>query len=227
MVTTALLLACIGAQADVFKCTAEDGSLTFQQTPCPEQKVEKVQTSPSESAAQDCGQAQQFAGMSARLMRSGLRSDEVFARYGGIDSLSKSTLGVINYVYTFRTNDDVSVARIAALTQAKCQANALGNVNCETLPTAVSETLVSCNPDLEEQRVATTVSTSEATPAESRPVRAAASTTRSSEEVAQCKKRNRDAIDAIDAEMRRGYSSEQGEAYRKRLRGLTEQLRAC
>jgi hypothetical protein len=50
---------------------------------------------------------------------------------------------------------------------------------------------------------------------------------RSPEFVAQCKKKYRDAIDEIDAEMRQGYSSEQGEAYRQRLRILTEQLRAC
>lgn len=50
---------------------------------------------------------------------------------------------------------------------------------------------------------------------------------RSPELVAQCKKKYRDAIDEIDAEMHQGYSSEQGEAYRQRLRVLTEQLRAC
>lgn len=47
------------------------------------------------------------------------------------------------------------------------------------------------------------------------------------EVVQLCKKKYRDAIDEIDAEMRQRYSSEQGEAYRQRLRVLTEQLRAC
>lgn len=227
MLTTALLFACADAQGDVFKCTAEDGSLTFQQTPCPEQKVEKVQNAVSASATQDCSHAGQFATLAARLMRSGLRSDEIFDRYGGVDSLSRSSLGVINYVFTFRTNDDVSIERIAALTQAKCQARSLGDVNCETLPALYTETLASCNPDLEEDRVASTAGSSEQTIAAPISTRAATDGTRSSEEIAQCKKKNRDAIDAIDAEMRRGYSSEQGEAYRQRLRVLTERLRAC
>ncbi len=56
------------------------------------------------------------------------------------------------------------------------------------------------------------------------PVKAEA---KSPEVIAQCKKKYRDAIDAIDAEMRRDYSSEQGEAYRQRLRVLTEKLRDC
>jgi len=227
MVTTVLLLACVDARADVFKCTAEDGSLTYQQTPCPEQKVEKLQTLTPATDAQDCGLAQQFAVMVARLMRSSARSDEVFDRYGGLDSLSKGSIGVINYVYTFRTNDDVSVDRIAALTRAKCQARSLGEVSCETLPGSFAETLASCNPDLEEDRVASSLGTGETTVSPSRPIRTTASTNRSDVEVAQCKKKHRDAIDAIDAEMRRGYSSEQGEVYRQRLRVLTEQLRAC
>lgn len=227
MVTTVLLLACVDARADVFKCTAEDGSLTYQQTPCPEQKVEKLQTQAPATNAQDCGRAQQFAVMVARLMRSNSSSDEVFDRYGGLDSLSKGSIGVINYVYAFRTNDDVSVDRIAALTRAKCQARSLGEVSCETLPASFTQTLVSCNPELEEDRAIVRAEPPNPAPAGPRQNRPVASTLRSAEMVAQCKKKYRDAIDAIDAEMRRGYSSEQGEAYRQRLRVLTEQLRAC
>ncbi len=227
MVTTLLLLACIDARADVFKCTAADGSLTYQQTPCPEQKVEKVQTSASTTAAQSCSLVQSFAVMAARQMRSGARSDEVFDRYGGLDSLSKGSIGVINYVYTFRTNDDVSIDRIAALTQAKCQARSLGEVSCETLPVSFTQSLVSCNPELEEDRAIVRAEPPNPAPAVPRQNRATTSPARSAEMVAQCKKKHRDAIDAIDAEMRRGYSSGQGEAYRQRLRVLTEQLRAC
>jgi len=108
MVTTALLLVCIDARAEVFKCTAENGGLVFQQTPCPEPEPEK----------------------------DGAESDE-------------SEL----------TNE---------LTEP-----------------------------------------------------------RSPELVAQCQKKNRDAIDVIDAEMRRGYTPEEGESYKQQLLALTERLRAC
>jgi len=50
---------------------------------------------------------------------------------------------------------------------------------------------------------------------------------RDEQAVAQCKKPYRDAIDEIDAEMKDGYSDEQGEVFKQRLRGLTEQLRRC
>ena len=116
MVTTALLLACTDARAEVFKCTDEDGGLTYQQTPCPEPKQE---------------------------------------------------------------NDE------AEATEETSNAN-----------------------EVEEAAVDT------AEP-------------RSPEALAQCKKKYRDAIDAIDTEMRLSYTPEQAEYYKQQLRALTEQLRAC
>ena len=45
---------------------------------------------------------------------------------------------------------------------------------------------------------------------------------------AECEKTTRDAIDAIDLEMRESsYTREQGQAYLEELRALTQQLRAC
>lgn len=44
---------------------------------------------------------------------------------------------------------------------------------------------------------------------------------------AECEKITRDAIDAIDLEMRRGYSAGDAEGYKAELMTLTRQLRAC
>ena len=43
----------------------------------------------------------------------------------------------------------------------------------------------------------------------------------------QCKQAIRDQIDAIDAQMRKGYDSAQGERYREQLRALTNRLHDC
>ncbi len=48
-----------------------------------------------------------------------------------------------------------------------------------------------------------------------------------SQDRAECEQTTRDAIDAIDLEMRKGYSKEQGEQYLAELLELTRQLRAC
>ena len=49
-----------------------------------------------------------------------------------------------------------------------------------------------------------------------------------SQDRAECEKTTRDAIDAIDLEMRQNaYTKEQGQVYMTELRALTQQLRAC
>lgn len=47
------------------------------------------------------------------------------------------------------------------------------------------------------------------------------------EALADCKKRYRDQIDEVDAEMQTAFSPEQGAVYKQRLLALTKQLRAC
>jgi hypothetical protein len=53
------------------------------------------------------------------------------------------------------------------------------------------------------------------------------SSRRPGELIDDCKKRYRDEIDLIDAEMRRGFSTQQGNDYKISLLALTAQLRAC
>ena len=208
--------------ADIYKCTDADGNVMYSQTPCKKQPSENIDsTGPKSVEVMDCSFAGRFAIVTARYMRAGSRSDEVFNRYGGLDSLSKAAIGVINYVYSFRTNANISEERIAALAQAKCRARSFGDVSCEALPLSFVEGIGGCDAEeLEEPRA-------EPEPtAESRTI-AGANDSRSEELTQQCKKRYRDQIDTIDAEMRRGYSSVQGETYRERLRVLTQQLRQC
>jgi len=53
------------------------------------------------------------------------------------------------------------------------------------------------------------------------------STRKPGERLDECKKRYRDQIDEIDAEIRESYSAEQGDQYKERLLALTRQLRGC
>jgi uncharacterized protein DUF4124 len=231
MVTIGLLTATPAGYADVFKCTAEDGSLTFQQTPCPEQKVEVIKTQKTTGSELDCRYASRFADFTARHMRAGVRSDEIFTGYGGLDAMSRPSIGVINYVYSFRTNNDVAVERIAGLAHAKCQAGSFGDASCKALPGPFTDGLGGCDGELQEEPAEPDGASLTAempdggslSSTHAQPIAAK----RSTEDIVACKQHYRDTIDEIDAEMRRGYSSEQGEAYRQQLRQLTEKLRAC
>lgn len=239
IIAIALLVLCVHSvelQAQVYKCKEADGTLTYSQTPCSKEKPVIVQATESNDNSVDCSYADKFAVSTARMMRSGLASDEVFNRYGGLDALSRGSIGVINYVYSFRTNIDVTPERIAGLTQAKCKARGFGDVSCDDLPDSFTEGLGGCDAD-ENGETSPSVSTIESTVALGQEQSAVtASTGRVSrpptgttgkELTEQCKKKYRDEIDAIDAKMRSGYSSQQGERYREQLRALTEKLRAC
>lgn len=55
----------------------------------------------------------------------------------------------------------------------------------------------------------------------------AVASNRSADEVEACKEPLRDAIDAIEAEMLLGFSPQQGEEFKVKLRTLTQEMRAC
>lgn len=50
---------------------------------------------------------------------------------------------------------------------------------------------------------------------------------RTHEEVEACKDPLRDAIDEVEAEMLRGFSPDQSEEFKAKLRTLTQEMRAC
>ena len=67
-----LLVACWPAQAQVFKCVAANGELTYSQTPCPEKdsKVTVERTAKSNATDEtECQFAHRFALATAREMR--------------------------------------------------------------------------------------------------------------------------------------------------------------
>jgi len=231
LIPIALLFAS-GAEADIYKCVAADGSVAYSQIPCPKQATTTVQaTAAKTDNVVDCRWATQFANDVAHRMRSGLPSDAVFNFYGGVDSISAGTVNIINYVFRFRGNEAMPLERITSLAGSMCKAGSLGDVRCESLPYGRDPTGKRCDPDAAEANTAQAAPIVEASNqakfASGDTNRQAESQQRSDEASGQCKKNYRDQIDAIDAQMRQGYDSAQGEAYRERLRVLTTNLRAC
>lgn len=228
LIPIALLIA-TGAEAEIYKCVAEDGSVAYSQIPCPKQKTTTVTAAAHrDDGVVDCRWAMQFSTDVGRRMRSGLPSDAVFNFYGGVDSVSPGTLNIINYVYRFRGNAAMPLERISSLAGSMCKAGSLGDVRCESLPYGQDETGEACNPDAADKPAdAGQVGEDEVARVASSKNEIASMAGSNDVATDQCKKRYRDQIDAIDAQMRSGYDSAQGETYRERLRVLTSSLRAC
>ncbi len=248
-----LALACLvpdTAKAQVYKCVAENGALTFSQTPCPDEgsKVTVMSSSGSSNReAADCDHARRFALNTAQQMRSGADSTTIFNNYGGLGALSRGSVSLISYVFQFRTNDDVSAVRVSALATAKCQARAFGDVSCEQLPASFTSRLGGCNIDDDEAATAV-VDQSRHLGTQAHQFSLAsgqAENNRSSEEASnsrareeqdrareeemrlECRDRYDSQIDSINARLRSGYTISQGETLKSRRRDLEARKRDC
>ncbi len=236
-----LLVACWPAHAEIFKCVAPNGELTFSQTPCPEEgskvTVERTVKSSTTDEA-ECQYAHRFALSTAREMKSGVASSTLFDRYGGLNAMSRGSVSLISYVYQYRTNDDVSAERVASLSVAKCKAKSFGDVGCEQLPDAYTSQFGGCE-QVEENGGAAAIPVASTaasqpnyfqTPQQARATEQAQyrdTKTREKEQRAACKERIRDQIDRINSQLRAGYSASQGTRLRDRRRDLEEQMRDC
>jgi hypothetical protein len=238
-----LSIAPFAAQAKVFKCVAANGELTFSQTPCPNEKskvTEQRTGSRSDADPVDCEHARRFALTTAQEMKSGTDSSALFDRYGGLSALSKGSVSLISYVYQFRTNDDVSAERVAALSTAKCQARSFGDVSCEQLPVSFTDRLGGCDKDdedgedIEDMYASTTPQPmslqndrSEAKSNAVQKVQKRDADARDKQLRMQCKQNVKAQIASINSQMRAGYSSSQGESLKMKRRDFEKRLREC
>ena len=224
------------ANAGVYKCVGPDGSLTYSQTPCPGQKTTEIRTSSASESADwlDCRHAGQFALTVAQSMKRGRGSADIFNQYGGLDGMSKSAVNIVNYVYMYQHSSDLSADRIAALTGNKCKARAFGDASCEAMPYGFIETIGGCGDDEDDEQPASAATVNNAQLLSGSPESAATAETNrqtmprvDQDQSGDCKERLQKQIDRINISMRSGYSSQQGEQYRERLRTLRKQMRDC
>lgn len=134
------------AHAGFYKCIDNDGNTTYSQTPCPiDEKTDKIiSAGGSSSSNNDCRIARHFMSKTAKQMLRGQSSSEIFGQYGGIDSIPRTSVALINYVYTFQYNHKVTAERITSLSVARCQSGSFGPTQCEDFPYPYIDGLGGC-----------------------------------------------------------------------------------
>ena len=237
------------AGAAAYKCIDANGDVTYSQTPCwQNQKTDKtLQSGQKRVNTEDCKYAGAFSQMTYGHMRSGLSTQQLFDRYGGVNSISRSTRGVINYVYSFRLSTDIEPGRLAELTIARCKAKAFGQVACEDFPQEFQDMIFSC--DEEERKEALRLqklfnnnagqpgqpdnsaiiggygsSDNESRNQERSKAKGNDKKKKEKERIAKCKRRYERQIENIDERMSRAYTASQGESLRDRRRSLVKKL---
>lgn len=136
-----------GANAGIFKCVDASGGITYSQHECKaEQKTAKVMSrSGHAGSATDCTVAMPFLKKTIFDMQDGWTSSDVFKAYGGLSKLPKPSLGMINYIYTFKGNQEISPDKIFSLAKTKCEAGSFGAITCGLLPAAYLNEHGGCN----------------------------------------------------------------------------------
>lgn len=132
LVVTLILSGSVSAA--VYKCKAEDGSIEYSQMPCPSDAQSKVLATRKSSSSSDCRYVNEFAKDLASRMRQGRKSDQAIQSHGGLGSIPKGRLAIINNVYYYEVNRSVSVEKIASIVTAKCRNGSFGAISKVDIP---------------------------------------------------------------------------------------------
>ena len=244
-----VLPVCSNAAAATYKCIDANGDVTYSQSPCKQnQKTDKLLSSGKKPVEmEDCKYAGAFSQMAFRYMRAGASTQQLFDRYGGVNSISRSTLGIINYVYSFKYSETMQPDRLARLTIAKCNAQAFGKVACEDFPREFQEMIFSCDEEerqealrlqkLFDQRAmqrgqfnnSANIGAYGSDNADSRNqerLQAEENKRKEREQarIIKCKNRYESKIKRIDDRLSQGYTPSEGESLRDRRRSLIKKL---
>ena len=147
LTTSFLLLAPSEVQAKIYKCKGTDGSVSYSQSPCAgSEQTSKIMSEKTARESFDCRVARAFSSHVADEMKAGLSSEDVFDQYGGINSITPTTMSVINYVFSHKGNAAASVHRISALSGARCDTGAYSReLGCEHFPPSFIEGKGGCD----------------------------------------------------------------------------------
>lgn len=251
-----VLLISYNVHAGTFKCKDKDGGITYSQVACPKHETtDKVMNKKNNqiSSSSNCVHVRMFAKDTADFMKNGADSDEVINHYGGVNSISAGAMIIINHVYGYRLNNDISAKRIGELAQTKCEANSFGQIGCEDIPTSYAELMWGGCDDVngnveysrikviagEREKLRYQTSTQREEALESLEIQRQKENKERAKRIEkkiasqaamdsmQCKDYYENKIDHVNKQMREGYSSEQGEIYREKLRHLRNQRNQC
>ncbi len=218
--------------AAIYKCVDAEGNVGFSEVPCAaEEEASTVNIGASGPRVDEhaCELATLYAEDVFKRMRGNGDSSRELDRYGGIYGAGSAILGVVNYVYGFRHDENASARRVASLTRSKCENGGFGRIRFEELPRDEYYVFDEYQQAWvrkgegggypQTRRPSTTLTPQRAMPA------ATSGNTRTSNR-RRCEQIMA-AIDDIDTRMRNGYSAGQGEMMRERRRTLRNQAQAA
>lgn len=152
LLCTIMLLVCtsvisVPAFSAIYKCVDSSGNTTYSGMPCAvDESTQKISRSATAIPGLECRVASKLTDDTITRMRNGESIQAVYDTHGGLNNLSTFVVSLVNYVYTFRSNETTTDERIARLTTERCQVGSFGNdtKSCSVYPTAFIDSLGGC-----------------------------------------------------------------------------------
>jgi len=237
------------AHASFYKCIDANGGVTYSTSQCPsDEKVAKVIQRNKSQAALDCRIARNFTQQVSKMVVSGKSPDSAFNRYGGINYLSPTAIGLINYLYSFKDVPNTSAPRMSNLAISRCENGSFGPSDCDQFPQRFIEELGGCEGALipggkwaaqygqnqrpaqayqgNRQEPAHAAARAEDEPADPRAEQSKRKRERALE-VAECKAETKAEIEDIRKAMREAGSVSSQDKLREKRRQLSRRLSNC
>ncbi len=125
------------AQAAVYKCVADDGSTTYNDTPCAaNETIHRLSKTARSIDSLDCRIARNFAIDAVARMHQDDTAENVFDAYGGVNQISVGARELVNHVFSFKADEKLSSKRVVELTVGRCESGLLGKTmdECASFP---------------------------------------------------------------------------------------------
>lgn len=217
-------------QAAIFKCVDANGATSYNQTPCPtetqtQKVIAKSGSSSNAKSATDCRIANNFARRVATQMIAGTPSGTVFDSYGGIDSIPRTSVGVISYVYTHNGNQDNNIERITSLSAARCSAGSYGAVSCDDFPHSFIAEFGGC--EMATKKMMPQASAEHPEPGAANPAAETASMPVRTGASTQCKEDVKAKLSTLLSDIQSGKVPSDSDALTKRKTQLQDQMQSC
>ncbi len=230
MMSLALLFS--APAAAIYKCVDAEGNVGFSEVPCAaEEQSSTVNVGSSGPKMEErvCELVTLYAEDVFKRMRKHGDSTRELDRYGGVYGAGSAIVGVVNYVYGFRLDENASARRVAGLARSKCENGGFGRIRFEELPRDDYYVFDEYQQAWVRKGEGGGYRDRGARPQSPMPSPPRALPTPSAPDDAAYRRRQCEhyqaEIDKLDDRMRGGYSAEQGEIMRDQRRAMRGQMR--
>ena len=169
-------------------------------------------------------------------MRQGVDKEQLFEQFGGRGAFDDGATQIVHYVYQYRDSQDMSRDRIAERAAGRCRSGAFDGVNCQSLPSAYTDSTGGCRAAVTVQRADYNVDAfaidreqlAERQRAQAELTRKQAEDMRKhhaqQKRAAECRKKHEQEIARIEVLIQAGSDPR---SHRSKLRKLREKLAKC